>query len=135
MSSQEPSGPAAERDEATAPFFDAAARGELLIRRCARCAHPEPPEARTCSRCAGNELAWAHAWGHARIVTWTVVHRAPHPDLADSVPYVAGIVELDEGPWLCTRILGDPGSLHAGLPARVAFAHPDGGESIPVFIT
>ncbi|WP_132426687.1 Zn-ribbon domain-containing OB-fold protein [Pseudonocardia endophytica] len=118
---------------ATAPFFDGAAREQLMIRRCERCAHPEPPEARTCSSCASVDLTWISATGRGHLVTWTVVHRAPHPDLAGAVPYVAGIVELDEGPWLHARICGDPTTMRAGLPVRVAFVHPDLGESVPLF--
>jgi uncharacterized OB-fold protein len=126
-------GPPAERDEVTAPFFDAAARDELLIRRCRPCTHPEPPEARTCGVCGAVELDWVPASGRARLVTWTVVHRAPHPDFAGAVPYVAGVVELEEGPWLHTRILDDPAPLRAEAAMRVAFVHPEQGESIPAF--
>lgn len=133
--SAEVHGPPVERDSATAPFFDAAARDELMIRRCTRCGHPEPPESRTCGVCATIELLWERASGKAQIIGWTVVHRAPHPKLADSVPYIAGVVELDEGPWLHARITGDPAALRTGLPARVAFAHPDDGESFPYFTT
>jgi uncharacterized protein len=127
-------GPPAERDDVTAPFFDAAARDELVIRRCRSCTHPEPPEARTCGVCGGVLLDWVPATGRARLVTWTVVHRAPHPAFTAAVPYVAGVVELEEGPWLHAQILDEPGPLRAEARMRVAFVHPAHGESIPVFV-
>jgi uncharacterized OB-fold protein len=35
-----------------------------------------------------------------------VVHRSPLPSLA--APYIAGLVEVEEGPWLLTRLLTAP---------------------------
>lgn len=128
-------GPVLERDEASAPFFDAAGRDELLLRRCVQCGRWLGPQAATCTGCAGGELTWAPAVGTARLVTWTVVHSAPHRAFADQLPYVTGYVEVAEGPWLPARIAGaDPARLHAGAALSVAFVHPVEGESYPVFV-
>jgi uncharacterized OB-fold protein len=128
-------GPVIERDEHGAPFFDAARRDELLIRRCVHCERWLPPQAAACTGCGSTELVWAPAAGTARLVTWAVVHSAPHRAFADQVPYITGYVELTEGPWLTTRIVSaDRAKLQADAALHVAFVHPDEGESYPVFV-
>lgn len=118
-----------ERDHKSAPFFDAAAQDRLVIRRCTGCDQFLPPEAVVCTTCAGTDLAWVPAAGTGLLASYTVAHRAPHP--AYRVPYTIGIVELDEGPWLYARVKAE--SPNVGLPVRVAFRHPEDGESFPVF--
>ena len=128
-------GPTIERDEHTAPFFDAARRDELLLQRCTGCQRWQGPQAMTCTGCDGDQLTWARASGAAALITWAVVHSAPHRAFADQLPYVTGYVELAEGPWLTARLVGvDPAGLHAGAALTAAFVHPDEGESYPVFV-
>src|SRR5947208_2169381 len=127
-------GPPVERDEASAGFFDAAAHGRLAVRRCATGDGLFAPEVARCPRC-GRATEWITVSGGGRLVTWTVVHRSPHPALAEVVPYVTAVVELAEGPWLHTRLAVDDASrLAAGLPVAVAFARPSDGESVPYFV-
>jgi uncharacterized OB-fold protein len=118
------SGPEVTRDARSAEFYDAAARGELVIRRCTACGRFLAPETRTCSSCASTDLVWVPASGKAELVSWVVVHHPPLPALADQVPFTVGIVELAEGPWL----------LQGGTPLSVAFVRPEVGESYPVFL-
>lgn len=125
--------PPIERDTKSAPFFDAAARGELLIKRCQHCAQALPPEAVVCTTCAHTDLAWTAAAGTGTLVSWTVVHRAPNRAYAELVPYTVGIVELAEGPWLHGRVLTDTPA--AGLALRAEFVHAEGTESHPAFTT
>ncbi|GEL22287.1 hypothetical protein PSU4_12410 [Pseudonocardia sulfidoxydans NBRC 16205] len=120
-------GPPIEADAATAPFFAAAARDELLLLRCKGCGAWHPPEVTTCC----GPLEWVAAAGRGIVVTWALVHTAPHPDFADAVPFRTAIVELTEGPWLQVRLTaaGEPA---AGSPVRITFAHPAEGASYPV---
>lgn len=128
--------PAVVRDEASAEFFDAAARGELLVKR-GPSGTVMAPEARTDPITGSSDLQHEIASGEGTLVSWAVVHRAPLPALAASAPYVSAIVELTEGPWLLVRLLvEDPARLHVGDPVRVRFERSgdDGeGEVIPVF--
>lgn len=127
----EHSWPPIERDAKSAPFFDAAARDELLIKRCEHCHQALPPEAVVCTTCGRTELSWMPAAGTGTLVSWTVVHRAPNRAYADLVPYTVGIVELTEGPWLYGRIVADAPT--AGLLLRAEFVHAEGTESHPIF--
>lgn len=130
--------PKVGRDAGSEAFFDAAARGELLVQKCAACATVLAPEARTCVSCGGAELGPAVVSGWGRLVTWVVVTQAPIPVLAGAVPYVTAVVELDEGPWLMVRLIdADPAELAVDDRVRVDFVRSGGGENtgemLPVF--
>jgi uncharacterized protein len=123
--------PPLQRDTKSAEFFDAAAAGHLLIKQCDECARALAPEASVCTACAGPALHWLPAAGNGTLVTWTTVHKAPNPAYTDRVPYVVGVVELTEGPWLYGRI--DTETLTAGMALTATFVHGEGGESYPIF--
>jgi uncharacterized OB-fold protein len=125
-----------ERDDASAPFFDAARDGRLLIRRCPTCGELYPPHQHQCPD--GSDLEWVDAAGTGTLITWTVDHGAGiSPELTSGTGdgEVIGIVELAEGPWLHTAIPGvDPAALTAGLAMRVEFLPLGGGEPVPTFV-
>ncbi|WP_214405725.1 Zn-ribbon domain-containing OB-fold protein [Pseudonocardia lacus] len=131
--------PRVERDGASAAFFDAAARDELLLRRApdGRVLGPQDDvDARLGSADPDSDTVVAS--GDATLVSWAVVHQAPLPWLADAVPYVCAVVELAEGPWLTVRLVdAEAGALSAGQPLRVRFVRPDPadgpGEALAVF--
>lgn len=119
---------ALRRDEASAYFFDAASRGELLLKQCAD-GHWNPPQAQTCDACGAMQLQWTPSKGAGRIVSHAVFHRR------NATPLPVAIVQLDEGPWLRGQLQDvDDVDLEAGLPVEVRFATPDGGETIPYFV-
>lgn len=123
--------PGVARDGATATFFDAAARGVLLLPVCPQ-GHASGPAAQRCERCADPELTPTAASGRARLVTWSVV-----PGRVPGAPAtVLAVGELAEGPWWWSHLLRAPGAeLRVDLPLRVAFVHPDAGtEAVPVFV-
>jgi uncharacterized OB-fold protein len=130
--------PPVRRDEASAAFFDAAARGELLVKRAPGSGTVLAPGDRSDPVSGSAELEPLVASGTGTLVSWAVVHQAPLPALADAVPYVTAVVELAEGPWLLVRLLtDDPDALHAGAPVRAAFVgsggEDDGGEVVVAF--
>jgi uncharacterized protein len=125
-------------DERSAPFFEAAARDVLLIKRCPSCSRWLGPEATGCTGCGNADPRWEPASGRGTLVSWAVPHtRNPG---ASNAAGVLALVELDEGPWLHTQ-LGGPDSLQpggspvprAGLRVTARFVHPAEGESYPLF--
>lgn len=126
-------GPVLAADGGSAQFFAGAAREELLIPRCERCSKWLPPEAETCSDCAGLDLVWCTASGRGTLVTWTVVHKAPHASFAGQVPFSTGLIELLEGPWMLARLVGMDDA-QVGAPMTAVFVHPEQGEHYPVFM-
>jgi uncharacterized protein len=128
-----PYGPV-DRDATTATFFDAAARGELVVRAC-RAGHLSSPEVLACTSCRDDVLAWsAPLSGDATLMTWIVVPGRASADGVVPPPKIAAAVELAEGPWVTTGLVDlDPSTLHAGLSLRVRFIRPEDSEAYPVF--
>jgi uncharacterized OB-fold protein len=124
------------RDEASAPFFDAAASGQLVVRSCPVCSRLFPPAQVECP--SGHALTWVPVSGAATLVTWAVddgTSTAPELASAAGDGEVIGIVELEEGPWLNTALPGvDAATLRDGQPMRVEFVALGGGEAVPVFV-
>ena len=84
--------------EPTRPFWEAAARETLALPRCDACGrlvwYPDGP----CRWCAATARTWTPVSGRGRLFSWSVVHRAFIPQLAEQVPYVTGLVVLEEDP-------------------------------------
>ncbi|UNS97548.1 OB-fold domain-containing protein [Streptomyces tubbatahanensis] len=126
-------------DAFTAPYWQAAAGGRLLIRRCRAegcgTAHHYPRE--FCPRCWSEDVVWEEADGRATLYTWSVVHRNDLPPFSGRVPYVAAVVELREGPRMMTELVDCPQeALVVGKELRVAFREASGeddGITVPVF--
>ncbi|MCX4762959.1 OB-fold domain-containing protein [Streptomyces sp. NBC_01275] len=121
-----------EIDAFTRTYWDAAAEGRLLIRRCGACgrAHHYPRE--FCPHCWSEDVTWEDASGRATLYTWSVVHRNDLPPFGERTPYVAAVVDLAEGPRMSTEVVGEAvaadGELRAGVELAVAFR-----DGVPVF--
>jgi hypothetical protein len=124
----------ADRDTLSAGYFDGAAQDTLVVRRCCACLAFLAPHLMRCTACESPQVEWAPVAGEASLVSWSVAHQRPAADGTPVAPTVLGLVELDEGPWLHVQ-LGDvdPDGLAAGNRFRVAFHHPEEGESLPYF--
>jgi uncharacterized protein len=122
-------------DQESAPWWEGCARGELLIRRCGACgaAHLYPRV--HCPTCWSEDVVWETASGRGRLHTWSVVHRNDLPPFRDRVPYVAAIVELDEGQRIATNLVdADADALRIDLPVEVVFVtDEEGGLTVPCF--
>ncbi|WP_333773645.1 Zn-ribbon domain-containing OB-fold protein [Streptomyces sp. IBSBF 3136] len=116
-------------DAFTRPYWEAAAAGRLLLRRCRACgrAHHYPRE--FCPHCWSAEVDWEEAGGRATLYTWSTVHRNDLAPFDARTPYVAAVVDLAEGPRMMTELVGCAGDeAVAGMDLGVAFR---GG--VPVF--
>ncbi|SMF66706.1 Zn-ribbon domain-containing OB-fold protein [Streptomyces sp. Amel2xC10] len=118
-----------EADAFTRTYWDAAAEGRLLIRRCGDCgrAHHYPRE--FCPYCWSESVTWENASGRATLYTWSVVHRNDLPPFGGRTPYVAAVVDLAEGPRMPTEVV-DVGvcALRVGMALEARFR-----EGVPVF--
>ena len=133
MAPQSPATPVA--DAFTRTYWDAAAEGRLLLRRCRapRCgvAHHYPRE--FCPRCWSEDVVWEEASGRAVLYTWSVVHRNDLPPFGDRVPYVAAVADLAEGPRMMTEVVDcDNAALSVGMRLRATFRE-EAGFAIPLF--
>lgn len=109
------------------PYWDAAAEGRLMIKRCRRCDeryfYPRP----LCPFCMSDETEWLESSGRGTIYSFTVTARAP-------VFPIPAMISLDEGPVMMSAIIDtDPGEVSIGHRVRVAFSPTANGQTIPVF--
>lgn len=113
----------------TAPYWEAAAQGTLLLQRCRPAGHLQHYPRSLCATCWSPELDWEAASGRGTVWTYTVVHMPGHAAWLDEVPYALAIVELDEGPRLLTNIVGtDPETVHVGQAVELAAAREHSGS-------
>jgi uncharacterized OB-fold protein len=87
------------------PFFEAAARGELLYQRCPACGPVQFYPRAVCTAC-GADPEWAQASGRGEVHTYTIVRQNGMPPFADELPYVVAIVELPEGVRMMGNLTG-----------------------------
>ena len=126
----------------TREFWAAAARGELAVPRCDACRRYVWYPDGTCRSCGSQAATWTAVSGRGRLFSWSVVRRAFIPQLAADVPYVAGLVVIDEDPAvrIVTRIVDcEPAALRIDMPVQVVFrplrfAGVRGEVTAPVFV-
>lgn len=127
--------------EPTAEFWAGAARHELRIPHCERCGRACWYPRERCRYCDGTRFAWRTMSGRGTLFSWVVVTHAFLPHFGDLVPFVPGLVALDEDPAVrvATRVVdADLDALDFELPLRVTFrpitfAGVDGSVTAPLF--
>ncbi len=116
------------------PFWDAAARHEFMIQRCAACGTVQFYPRGVCAACWSDTLQWKSSPGRGRVYTFTVTHRTQARGFRDEVPYVLAWIELEEGVQVMSNIVGvDPAAVRIGMPVRVTFDDVKEGLAIPKF--
>jgi uncharacterized protein len=114
------------------PFFEAAARDELVIPRCDACSRYFFYATVLCQHCHSHEWTWTRSSGLGRVYASTVVHRPLQREL--KAPYVVAVVELDEGVRLLTNIVAHGGAQPAiGSRVEAVFGKSWNGRTVPFF--
>jgi uncharacterized OB-fold protein len=126
--------PRPEPTEFSQPFWDACARGELVVQRCTGCQNLRHYPQLLCPACHSAEHDWASLSGRGAIYSYTVAHRAFHPAWAEHVPYVLATIELDEGVrMMCDLLDVDPKSVAIGQRVEAYFEELPGQGAMPRF--
>lgn len=104
------------------PWWEGAQLGRLLFQRCDTCSvaflYPRP----FCPDCWSADVRWEQACGQATLYTWSVVYSNDLPPFGARVPYVAALVDLNEGPRLMTNIIDCvPAELTVGQPLELVW--------------
>jgi uncharacterized OB-fold protein len=111
----------------TQPYWDAAAQGKLLIKRCTACGEPHFYPRNICPFCFSDKTEWVEASGNGTIYTYSVMRRAP-------IPYAIAYVTLAEGPTMMTNIVDcDLNAIRCGQAVKLVFKPSDGGPPVPMF--
>lgn len=121
-------------DEDTQPWWDAAREGRLLLRSCHACGavhhYPRP----FCPECWSDDVGWIEASGRGTVYTHSTVYVNDLPPFGEQVPYIAVVVDLEEGPRMMTRVVDcDPADVAVGMPVEVAYWEVTDEVTLPVF--
>lgn len=119
--------PAPETNPETLPYWEAADRGELVIRRCRSCGKAHHYPRTICPLCFSPETEWQTASGRGVIYSYSVMRLA-------GGHYVVAYVTLEEGPTMMTNIVDtDVEAISIGQPVNVVFKTTESGPKIPMF--
>lgn len=118
----------------TAPYWDGAREGKLLLQRCLGCGALRFYPRHLCPGCWSESVEWVEASGRGRVHSFTIIHRPPAPAFAAQVPYVVALIDLEEGPRMMANVLGDGArQVRIDDPVRVTFEERAGGFKLPQF--
>lgn len=110
------------------PWFDAAAEGRLLVKRCGDCGEYHHYPRAICPFCFSANTTWVEAKGTGSVHTWSVLRRGV------PVPYCIAYVTLDEGVSMMTNIVDcDLDAVRIGQKVKVVFKPTEGGPPVPMF--
>jgi uncharacterized OB-fold protein len=122
-------------DSLSAPFYEAARRGELRLQRCAECGlyrhYPRP----ACPQCLSRQYSWESATGRGAVYTWTIVRGPTLPAFEQKLPYNVVDVLLDEGVHFVSEVLDcPPEEIRAGMPVEATFVPLDDEITLVKFV-
>jgi uncharacterized OB-fold protein len=121
-------------DDDSRPFWDAAREGRFLLARCGACGRAHHYPRSFCPFCWSDQVTWEQASGRATLYTHSTVYMNDLAPFRDRLPYVAALVELEEGPRIMTTIVDcATEDLRIGMPLQVAFRELDDDITVPVF--
>ena len=123
-------------DPVGAPFWEALHRGQLLVQWCKACQRGIHYPRIHCPRCLGRELEWRESIGRGVLHAFTIVHRHFDPFFQARVPYIVGLVELEEGVRLMSSLVGikaSPDAVQIGTKLQVEFERVDESFTLHAF--
>lgn len=119
-------------DQESKPFWDGLKNEQLLIQYCDDCHNYIFYPRSICPHCFSEKIRWRNSQGAGKIYSYTVVHQAFGP-FKQEVPFVVGIVELDEGVRMMTRIIGKREDIAIDKRVSVVFEKVDDPIVLPYF--
>lgn len=117
-------------DPLTAPFWEAARGGRLVIQRCASCGALRWPPLAGCPECRGRDTTWDEVDPNGTIWSFVVYHRAFATELQNEIPYTVVMVELDDGPYLVGRLIDGDSPPSVGDRVTAEFTEAGGVPSV-----
>ena len=116
--------------------------GKIMGSKCKKCGTLALPPRPICVSCFGSEMEWVQFQGIGKLTAFTCIVVAP-PYMAKegfgrSNPYTVGVVELDEGVKVVSRIVGvdskKPEQIKVGTPLKAEFIKKGEGADIKTIL-
>lgn len=111
----------------TLPFWQAAQRGEFVLRHCDDCRRTHWYPRAICPHCFSAAGHWEAASGKGTIYAFSPMRRV-------DPGYVVAYVTLAEGPTMLTNIVDcELEDLRIGQAVRLVFKPSENGQNVPMF--
>lgn len=115
-------------------FWELCQTGRLYFQRCNSCDSWRFLPRYMCARCGSAGYEWLPSQGRGHVFSWTVTYQPFHQVFEADVPYIAAVVELEEGIRMATRLLEcPPEEVRLELPVELVFQETDDGFRLPCF--
>ena len=115
-------------------YWDGLRQGKIVLQKCGDCGawtHPPGPQ---CTACLSPNRTYVALSGRGTIYTYTVTHRAMHPEFKKDLPYIIVYVQLEEGIKLASWLVGiDPKDVKIGMKVEATFEKIDDRTSLHRF--
>jgi uncharacterized OB-fold protein len=113
-------------------------QGRLLGSKCTTCGTVLVPPQPRCFDCQGETFEWVELPGTGTIYTFTIVRHPLLATLAEVVPYVSGVIELDGTQGAGARMIAnivdcDPDSVAVGDRVQIIFDKVSDTFAVPRF--
>jgi uncharacterized OB-fold protein len=123
-------------DDLTRPFWQAAARQQLVIQCCQKCGYFNHPPQFVCDACLSQRLEFVSVSGRGTIYSYTIMHQPNVAGFEKEIPYINILVELDEQPRLFMVSylpLSEQSKIRIGGRVEVTFEKINDEVTLPQF--
>ncbi len=93
-------------------YEEAINQNRIIGSICNSCNELAVPPRPICKKCGSDDIDFTTVNGKGKLITWTTIHIAP-PSYVDKVPYILGIVELEENNQRLTGMVVLPDGMEA----------------------
>ena len=121
----------------TKPFWDAAARHQLVAAQCAGCGAFRMPPTPFCPHCQSQAIDWRTLSGRGQVYSYTVVERAIIDGMDAHLPYVPAVIELEGAPGvrLISNVVDvEVAHITVGMAVSVVWDEFPGSVCVPRFV-
>lgn len=117
----------------TAPYWEGAREGKLMLQRCLECAKTWHPPQSVCPGCQSRSIEWYPSSGEGVVYSYTVVHHPTHAAYVGREPYLVALIELTEGLRVVANVRGCAiDEVEVGLPVHLIIEEV-AGSPLPQF--
>lgn len=123
-------------------FYEYLNEKKLMGSYCPHCGENFLPPRAVCPHCFSDQLEWVEFDGKGKLAAFTSIYIAPTAMIKAGYgrdkPYLAGVVELEEGVKISGQILGmdagKPERIEIGAPVRAEFVERGEGDEKGTFL-
>lgn len=118
-----------------AQFWEQCHGGVLHFQQCSNCGKFRHLPRNMCAYCSSPDWDWKPSTGKGTLFSWTIAHMPMHPAFVAEVPYVTGVIELEEGVRMVSLVRGAVmEDLELDMPVKVEFEKVTDDFTLPYFV-